>query len=246
MQQLPQALFPAMKPDKGSFGHVMARIVAHCVVVRVEMRWPMTTIMTTATMTRSGLIVAALMALPACTSAPTYGTGTRSDVQLLQDVAGIMTVTPKEKEPIDYKPRPGLIAPASTAALPEPQESIAQQAGVMPESPEMRRKRLRDEATANAGNPLYKSPIINTGLGQVQTAALTPAQQQERFRAARAVQDGAYSGRRFLSDPPPALKVAATTAPVGDLGEPEKKKEARRKKEAQGGSSWSLRNLWPW
>ena len=200
--------------------------------------------MTTTTTARSVLIVSTLMALSACTSAPTYGTGTRSDVQLVSDIAGIMTITPSEKEIIDYKPRPGIIAPASSAALPEPQENIARQAGAFPETPETRRKRLRDEATANQNNPLYRSPIINTGLGQVQDKVLTPEQQQERFRAARAVQDGAYSGRRFLSDPPAALKVAADTAPVGELGEPEKKKEARRKKAAQGGG-FSLRNLWP-
>jgi hypothetical protein len=200
----------------------------------------------TAIIARSGIVFVALIALSACTSAPTYGTGTRSDVQLLEDVAGILTVTPKEKELIDYKPRPGVIAPASSAALPAPQESITQQAGLFPESPELRRKRLRDEATANQGNPLYRSPIVNTGLGQVQDKALTPAEQQARFRAARAVQDGAYDGRRFLSDPPSELKVAADTAPVGDLGEPEKKKEARRKKAAQGGNGFSLRNLWPW
>ena len=198
------------------------------------------------TFVRSGVVVSALVALSACTSAPTYGTGTRSDVQLLEDVAGIMTLNPAPKDPIDYKPRPGVIAPASSAALPAPQESITKQAGIMPETPEMRRERLRDEATANAGNLLYKSPIINTGLGQVQTAALTPQQQQERFRAARAVQDGAYEGRRFVSDPPAALKVAADTAPIGDLGETEKAKEARRKKAAQGGSGFSLSSLWPW
>ena len=199
----------------------------------------------TASIARSGIIISALIGLSACTSAPTYGTGTRSDVQLVEDIAGIMTVTPKEKDPIDYKPRPGVIAPASSAALPAPQESITSQAGAFPETPETRRKRLRDEATANAGNPLYKSPIINTGLGQVQTKVLTPEEQRARFREGRAIQDGAYSGRRFLSDPPSGLKVAAETAPVGDLGEPEKKKEARRKKAAQGGG-FSLRNLWPW
>jgi hypothetical protein len=195
---------------------------------------------------RSGLVISSLIALSACTSAPTYGTGTRSDVQLVEDIAGIMTITPTPKDPIDYKPRPGVIAPASTAALPEPQEPITKMEGAFPETPEMRRKRLRDEATANAGNPLYKSPIINTGLGQVQTKALTPEEQRQRFREGRAIQDGAYEGRRFLSDPPADLKVAADTAPVDDLGEPEKKKEARRKKAAQGGSTWSLKNLWPW
>lgn len=209
--------------------------------VAFEMRLPMII-----RIASSGMLLLGVASLTACTSSPTYGTGTRSDVQLIQDVAGIMTVSPPEKEPIDYKPRPGVVAPASSAALPQPQDSITKQAGVFPETPEVRRKRLRDEATANAGNLLYKSPITNTGLGQVQNRELTPQEQTERFRAARAVQDGAYSGRRFLSDPPSELKVAADTAPVGDLGESERKKESRRKKAAQGGSGFSIRNLWPW
>ncbi|MGL4404795.1 MAG: hypothetical protein ACRCT6_03485, partial [Notoacmeibacter sp.] len=100
--------------------------------------------------------------------------------------------------------------------------------------------------TANAGNLLYKSPIANTWAGQSQSRELTPQEQTERFRAARAIQDGAYSGRRFLSDPPSELRVAADTAPIGDLGETERKKEARRKKAATGGGGFSLRNLWPW
>ncbi len=234
------AYFRLWLAKKFVFGHLLAGIAYQLVLPSVETRLSMSAF------ARFGIVVSCLIALSACTSAPTYGTGTRSDVQLLEDVAGILTINPAPKDAIDYKPRPGVIAPASSAALPAPQESITKLAGVMPETPEIRRQRLRDEATANQNNPLYKSPIINTGLGQVQTRELTPLEQQERFRAARKIQDGAYEGRRFLSDPPAALKVAADTAPVGDLGEPEKKKEARLRKAAQGGNGFSLRNLWPW
>jgi hypothetical protein len=184
--------------------------------------------------------------LAGCTAAPTYGTGKRADVQLFEDVSNIMSITPKEKEAIDYSPRPGIVAPPTAASLPAPQQRIAAVDGTWPESPEERRKRLRDEATANRSNPLYKSPIVNTGLGQVQDRELTPEEQRQRFRELRAIQQGAYEGRRYLSDPPSAYKEPVATAPIGELGEPEKKKEARRLKEARKETGFSWRRLWPW
>jgi hypothetical protein len=193
---------------------------------------------------RAGLSLAAVAALAACTSAPTYGTGTRSDVQLVQDISSIMSISSKNKaSEIDYKPRPGVIAPASTATLPAPQASVIEQPGAWPETPEQRRARIRAEATANQSNPLYRSPVINTGFGQVQERTLTPEEQRQRFREGRAIQSGAYTGRRFLSDPPEALKVPADTAPIADLGEPERKKEARRKKAAKKSGGFKI---WPW
>ncbi|NJR13340.1 MAG: hypothetical protein HC779_02510 [Phyllobacteriaceae bacterium] len=214
-------------------------------------------------MPRLGLACVSLLGLSACTGAPTYGTGTRADVQLIQDVSSIMTIAPTNKPAIDYKPRPEIVAPATTAVLPAPQDSIARSSAEWPETPEERRQKLRAEATANQDNPFYKSPIVATGLGQASpvrqqtspfgesrgSASLASddqAEQSSRFRAARAVQSGAYNERRFLSDPPSALKVPAETAPVGDLGEAERKKEARRLKEARKNKGFSVRNLWPW
>jgi hypothetical protein len=126
--------------------------------------------------------------------------------------------------------------------LPAPQEKISEVDGSWPESPEQRRKRLRDEATANQDNKLYESPIVNTGLGQVQDKPLTPEEQRQRFREGLKVQQGAYQGRRYLSDPPNSYKVPVDNAPVGELGEPEKKKEARRLKAARKNTGW---RWWP-
>jgi hypothetical protein len=200
-------------------------------------------------------------------SAPTYGTGKRADMQLMEDLSGLMTIAPPKKPPIDYSPRPDIVPPASSAALPAPQDNIVRTTGEWPETPEQRLARLRAEATANQDNPLYKSPIRATGYGEVNQEALnapdpnggfgegrgsagftnpTTRQQTQRFRENISVERGAYQGRRFLSDPPEALKVAADTAPVGELGEAESKKEARRKKNARKNQGFSLRNLWPW
>ena len=199
------------------------------------------------TVFRAALALSIAGGLSACMQAPTYGTGKRSDVQLLEDIANMASIAPQTKEQIDYKPRPDLVEPANEAALPAPQDDVTKASAAWPESPEQRRARLRAEATANKDNPFYVSPIVNTGLGQVNTNGdLSPEEQAKRFRAGLAVKNGAYSGRRYLSDPPAELKVPSETAPVGDLGEPESKKERRRLAEARkAGGGFSLRDLWP-
>jgi hypothetical protein len=193
------------------------------------------------------LVCAPAALLAGCLSAPTYGTGTRADMQLLQDVSNLMSVSPNNnKAEIEYKPRPEIVAPASTDVLPAPQPKVTD-AAQWPESPEERRARVRAEATANQDNQFYQSQVVSTGMGQVNDGRpLTPEEQRQRFKAAMQVQSGAYQGRRFLSDPPSELKVAAATAPTDDLGEPESKKEARRKKLMRKNQGISLRNLWPW
>ncbi|MCU0830524.1 MAG: hypothetical protein MUC58_03230 [Rhizobiaceae bacterium] len=185
--------------------------------------------------------------LAGCLSAPTYGTGTRADMQLVQDISNLMSVSSNtNKAEIEYKPRAEIVAPASTDVLPAPQPKVTE-AAQWPESPEQRRARIRAEATANQDNQFYQSPVVATGMGEVNDGRpLTPEEQRQRFKAAMQVQAGAYQGRRFLSDPPSDLKVAAATAPTDDLGEPESKKEARRKKLLRKNQGFSLRNLWPW
>ena len=55
------------------------------------------------------------------------GTDKTASEQLLNDVSNIVSVQPKRKDPIDYKPRPDLVrpAPGEQATLPAPQESAA-------------------------------------------------------------------------------------------------------------------------
>ena len=71
---------------------------------------------------------------------------------------------------------------------------------------------------------------------------LSAAEQTEAYREARRLQMGAYADkRRYLSDPPIEYRRLPEEAQA-DLGEPEKQKERRRKKEAKAAkqSSW-----WP-
>lgn len=195
-----------------------------------------------------GVLAASVLVMSGCVSSPTYGTGKTASSQLLEDVSSIASIAPKPKSKIDYAPRPELVRPAAGAALPAPQESAKTVAAAnWPESPEQRRIRLKADATAAQDDPLFVPTIKNDGYG-VQTAALTPDEQQARFRAARKANTaGSPTSRTFLSEPPLNYRVPSDTAEVGNIGEDEKKKERRLKREAQkkgGGKSW--RDFVPW
>lgn len=188
---------------------------------------------------------ASSLALSGCQS-PTYGTGKTSGSQLLEDVGSIASVVPKGKtEKIAYTPRPELVRPAAGAPLPPPQENAKASAN-WPESPEERRTRLKAEATAAQDDPLFVPKIKNDGFG-VQEGQLTPEEQQARFQAARKANTAGSSNKRaFLSEPPLDYRIPAETAPVGDVGEDEKKKERRLKREATKGKGRTWRDLVPW
>lgn len=180
-------------------------------------------------------------------SAPTYGTDKTATEQLFEDVTGVvstemLTGGRNREAEIAYKPRPELVRPASLAVLPEPQREIATAENpAWPESPEQRRKRLRDEATENQDDFNYRSPIVMGGVAPGSTN-LTPEQRAELEQRKRERNQGDASNRKYLSEPPVAYRVPNETAAVGDLGEDEWKKEKRGKSSGKS----SLRDLLPW
>lgn len=191
------------------------------------------------------VIISASALLVGCIAAPTYGTGTRSDVQLLEDVSNIASLGPKDKEKIDYKPRPTIVKPATIGQLPAPQTAYAN-SEQWPESPEERRARIRAEATANQDNSLFRPSVVTTTRNTVRdNAELSQEEQQKRFREQLAQKRGSYEGRRYLSDPPVQYKEPIASAPTGELGEDEVKKERRRLKAAKKKEGFKLPNLWP-
>ncbi len=219
-------------------------------------------------MLRSALwlpLAAAALSASGCVSGPTYGTGVGSETQLASDVSNIFSIAPKSRPKIDYEPRPELVRPAGptkVASLPAPQQKVATAGNPdWPESPEQRRARLRDEATANQDNPFYKPQIAGdapaaASLGpQVAYGAGTrygdiggpvkrsadangnSAERRERIKQqSMERKQGDPTTRRYLSDPPLAYRQAADTAPTGDIGEDEWKKEKRLKAEAKAKS----------
>jgi hypothetical protein len=201
--------------------------------------------------------------LAGCVSSPTYGTGKAADEQLLEDVTGILSLGPKDRPKIEYKPRPELVRPAATAGagvdttLPPPQENVTTASnGAWPESPEQTRARIRDEATANQDNDMYVSsmePDVGKSKGITSPARLNDrgnfesqpdpdAQRKEFKKRLQETGQGSPTSRKYLSEPPLVYREASATAPVGDVGEDEWKKDRRAKRAAKKkGGGW-----WPW
>ncbi|WP_374730645.1 hypothetical protein [Aliirhizobium terrae] len=196
-------------------------------------------------MTAAG-ILAATVALSGCMG-PTYGTDKPAMAQLGDDLGAAVALgstRDEEKAKIRYNPRPQLVVAGQQQAgnLPAPQQSLANRENNpnWVESPEETRARLRQEAEDNEKNQNYRSPLL-TGRGQA--GQLTETEKWEAFRQAKANAEttDVTARRRSLSEPPAEYR-SADAGTLSDLGEPESKKEARRKKEAQaagtGGSSW--------
>lgn len=219
--------------------------------------------MTVETSSRSGkfalgaLVALSGMALSGCVGmGPTYGTGKASDVQLLEDVSSMFSIAPKRGPQIDYKPRPELVKPGSKDVLPAPQDNIVTTAaGTWPESPEMRRARIRADATANRDTPGFEPEVAMAVQPARQTVRRTrgddtnldgtpisTATQRAEFNRRLAMsRQGSAESRRFLSEPPLDYRRPAETATVGDVGEDEWKKDRQRK----GTKRTGLRDLWP-
>jgi hypothetical protein len=221
---------------------------------------------TSSRMALSASVGAACLLLAGCMGSPTYGTGTPADKQLLDDVTGMITLTPKETKHIDHKPRPELVRPAKSevAVLPPPQDDLATSANPQwPESPEARRMRLRAEATANQANPDYDPQVAGptssaseptlvrtrgTGVSLTGGGPDSGINQSAEFKRRMAInKQGSETERRYLSEPPLTYRQPAATAPTGELGEDEWRKEKDRKKAALAGkkTGFQLSDLWP-
>lgn len=175
---------------------------------------------------------------------PTYGTSKTAGEQLIDDLGNAVMIQPENKDAknIRYQPRGALVVPKDKVALASPQQSVSSKDNPeWLENPEDMRERLRAEADENVNNNSYRSPLVSQNSNAQQ---LGTKQQTQAYRDARRLQMGAYSDkRRYLSDPPVEYRKLPEEAQA-DLGEPEKQKERRRKKEAkaakQSGSKW-----WP-
>ena len=187
------------------------------------------------------VLALASTALAGCISGPTYGTGKGSNTQLFEDVSSILSFGPQTRTEIQYKPRPELVKPANTAVLPTPQEDVTQAEGAWPESPEQRLARIRSEASENRDNAGFRPNVIVDTRG-TDTTNMTPQEQRAEFqRRKQEVTQGRSDTRAFLSEPPLDYRKPAETAPVGELGEPEWRKERdakRAAREASGTQRW--------
>ncbi|MFC3752649.1 hypothetical protein [Aquamicrobium ahrensii] len=186
--------------------------------------------------------------LAGCVSSPTYGTDRTATEQLATDLSSALTFAPPKRERIDYKPRPELVkpAPGQKGNLPAPQDSVVQTAsGQWPESPEQRRARIRESATANQDNRFYEPeitndlpartasvPVASDKFDPTENARVAKGQSSEVQKRLAQSRQGNPTTRRYLSEPPLDYRVAANTAPQDELGEDEYVKERRLKRAA--------------
>lgn len=212
----------------------------------------------------AALIGGAGLALGGCLGAPTYGTDKTATEQLFDDIGNMVSLPSTSNNAVNYAPRPDLVQPPREGAadLPPPQESVASRDNPQwLESPEETRERLIAEIDENSDRADFRSPLggrVATNLErdevisprgrdeglEPRSARRTAAEQRAAYQRSRQTQQGTYTGRRYLSDPPPGYKQPSETAPVGDLGTPERTKERERlaaaKKQNSGGRRW-----WP-
>lgn len=206
---------------------------------------------TLATRTLMGAAAVLAVSVLAGCAGPTYGTGKPAEQHLIEDLTGALSLASKDRPNIDYEPRPGIVKPPSTDVLPPPQIEMAMENPQWPESPEQRLARVRAEATENQDNPNYRPNIIhdvNTSSDSGDRARapnprLRAAQREEVLRRRQIARQGSPETRRYLSDPPTEYRQPAETAPAGDPGEDEWKKERARKRQSGEGG---LRRLLPW
>lgn len=213
--------------------------------------------MTDRTFARAALLaplVVSGIALSGCMSSPTYGTDKTASAQLFDDVSGAIAITPKRRDPIDYKPRPDLVkpGPGQKENLPQPQQSIETASADWPESPEARRARIRADATAHQNDPNYQPEAVEdvqTDPEAVKKAMAesgsdhpprwtpedsSPSRKAEVQRRLAEQKQGDPNVRRYLSEPPLAYRQPSDAAPQNELGEDEFKKERRLKQQAEG------------
>ena len=194
-------------------------------------------------------LACAAASLSGCMSSPTYGTDKTANQQLVEDLSGVLSIGgSKRQAEIAYTPRPELVTPPSLEVLPPPQEDVASSTNpAWPESPEQRRQRVRADATQNQNNPLYRAPVtaepMDTAPAKLPwedrlNSHYKPSDRAEVNRRLRERTQGDPNTRKYLSEPPVDYRVPAASAPTGDVGEPEWRKERQARRAAGGGKSW--------
>ncbi len=181
------------------------------------------------------------LALAGCQSGMTYGTGKSPGMQTVEDLAGIAVLGAPKNEPIDYKPRAGIVTPPNTAVLPPPgQQQTAALAANWPNDPDAQVAKIRADAAERerTGAPMpdlnlpqrtYTEPVIMPD--PEKEAMGTPesrARAKKMFADARggvAVDENGVPVRRYLSDPPSEYRMPDPNAPVEITEKPAEKRK---------------------
>ncbi len=194
------------------------------------------------------VVMAGCSLVSSCASSPTYGTDKTAMEQLTDDLGQSVSLTgpdPKNKG-VKYTPRPTLVLlkhrrrkrPSLRRSRRSPTRTIRN--GL---------NRRRRPAPVSFRKPTRIRTIrITVRRSQAlrsKAAKRTTEAQTKAYREARALQKGSYvDQRRYISDPPPGYRTVDDPAKLDDVGEPELKKQKKRKKDAAvantGKQWWNL------
>ncbi len=195
----------------------------------------------------------------ACSSGITYGTGTSTEMQTIQDISGILSLTGEKKPEVDRSPRGGIVAPPTLeAGLPPPVDETTTASIDWPNDPDeaSRRRRAEEENTpipqgslATVRDPGFRLPKEAFKEGEQAEANWDYGRQgpNPKFLGSNAkkyaVEMKAERGgsvdaagnptRRYLTEPPAEYRLPDPNAPVDPTPPPEQKKP------------FKLSDLWP-
>jgi hypothetical protein len=188
------------------------------------------------------------LSLAGCMGA-TYGTGTPTGMQTIEDIAGIAALSGGKKEKIDYSPRPKIVAPPETAQLPPPEDptQAEQLTSNWPQDPDVTAAKIKaaGEASGDAGiygrgfrlpkgsvaesrEPIRPSVHEDDFRDEAMRSASDPQSIRKNMAAAKGIVAVDASGnpvRRYLTDPPNDYRIPDPTEPVAI---PDKKKEKKK------------------
>lgn len=177
-----------------------------------------------------GLVAASFAVVPA---------GAQEGV-LMKQMLGRIGMIPDEKDPIEYRDRPGLVVPKDLGKLPAPEAAGAKGDPRWPNDPDIA---AREAARRQRENPVYLAPGSDPGNGaRMSPAELAKARTnrdtsdwngynfsdkggirlspQEMSAANKAAIEPSYPPgteppRKYLTDPPAGSRMPSAAAPVG-------------------------------
>jgi hypothetical protein len=172
----------------------------------------------------------------------TYGTGEMPEMAVFREMTGGL-LSRDEEPPIRYQPRPPLVRPPTTAALPPPADSAETATADWPLDPDQAAggpvDLAGDDPRAGGSQAEYRrlrplaglfpqqAPRTDTNDENMYDEAydiVGDRQQRQQFEQALAESKGyARTERRYLTDPPMTYREPAATAPI-ESAEVKKKK----------------------
>lgn len=158
----------------------------------------------------------------------------------MKRMLGHMGIIPDERDPIDYKERPGLVVPKELNKLPAPESAGAKADPRWPNDPDVaereanRRRRESPTYIAPGNDPTNGARLSPTELAKHRTNRDTSnwngydfsdrggirLSAQEMAAASKVASEPAYPPgteppRRYLTDPPTGTRIPSAAAPMG-------------------------------